>query len=79
MRWRSGAPGLTQVKVAYAGEPGAFGEEAARMLPDAEPVSCASFAAVFEAVEGGAAERGVVPLHNSRAGIRGSAIDMVRR
>ena len=60
---------MTQVKVAYAGEPGAFGEEAARMLPDAEPVSCPSFAAVFEAVEGGAVARGVVPLHNSRAGM----------
>ena len=57
------------MKVAYAGEPGAFGEEVARMLPEAEPLSCASFAAVFAAVERGAAERGVVPLHNSRAGM----------
>ena len=39
------------------------------MLPDAEPVPCASFAGVFAAVERGAAERGVVPLHNSRAGM----------
>jgi chorismate mutase len=29
----------------------AFGEEAARLLPDAEPLACPSFAAVFEAVE----------------------------
>jgi len=57
------------VKVAYAGEPGAFGEEVARMLPEAEPLPCASFAAVFAVVERGAAERGVVPLHNSRAGM----------
>ncbi|HET9036467.1 MAG TPA: prephenate dehydratase domain-containing protein, partial [Myxococcaceae bacterium] len=57
------------MKVAYAGEPGAFGEEAARMLPDAEPLPCASFAAVFQAVERGVADRGVVPLHNSRAGM----------
>ena len=35
------------------------------MLPDSEPLSCASFAGVFAAVERGAAERGVVPLHNS--------------
>jgi prephenate dehydratase len=55
--------------VAYAGEPGAFGEEAARLLPGAEPVPCPSFAAVFEAVESGKAELGVVPLHNSRAGM----------
>jgi prephenate dehydratase len=56
------------VKVAYAGEPGAFGEQAARMLPHAELLPCPSFAAVFEAVASGAADRGVVPLHNSRAG-----------
>ena len=57
------------MKVAYAGEPGAFGEEAARLVPAAEPVPCPSFAAVFEAVERGAADRGVVPLHNSRVGM----------
>ena len=56
------------MKVAYAGEPGAFGEEAARLLPDAEPLPCPTFAAVFEAVTSGKADRGVVPLHNSRAG-----------
>ena len=57
------------MKVAYAGEPGAFGEQAARTLPDAEPLPCPSFAAVFAAVADGVAERGVVPLHNSRAGM----------
>ena len=57
------------MKVAYAGEPGAFGEEAARLLPGAEPLPCPSFAAVFEAVTSGRADRGVVPLHNSRAGM----------
>jgi len=70
---------LTRVKIAYAGEPGAFAEEAARMLPDAEPVSCASFAAVFEAVEKGAAERGVVPLHNSRAGMVEEVVRLLAR
>jgi len=39
------------------------------MLPGAEPLPCPSFAAVFQAVERGEAERGVVPLHNSRAGM----------
>jgi prephenate dehydratase len=67
------------VKVAYAGEPGAFGEEAARMLPDAEPVSCASFAAVFQAVERGVVERGVVPLHNSRAGMVEEVVRLLAR
>jgi prephenate dehydratase len=67
------------MKVAYAGEPGAFGEEAARLLPGAEPLPCPSFAAVFEAVERGEAERGVVPLHNSRAGMVEEVVKLVAR
>jgi prephenate dehydratase len=67
------------VKVAYAGEPGAFGEQAARLLPDAEPLPCPSFAAVFEAVSSGAAERGVVPLHNSRAGMVEDVVRLLAR
>lgn len=67
------------MKVAYAGEPGAFGEMAARMLPGAEPVPCPSFAAVFEAVLGGAAERGVVPLHNTRAGMVEEVVRLLAR
>src|SRR5262249_42784264 len=71
--------GADPVKVAYAGEPGAFAEEAARLLPEAEPVSCPSFAAVFEAVASGAAERGVVPLHNSRAGMVEEVVRLLAR
>ena len=67
------------MKVAYAGEPGAFGEEAAHLLPDAEPLPCPSFAAVFEAVERGEAERGVVPLHNSRAGMVEEVVKLLAR
>ena len=67
------------MKVAYAGEPGAFGEQAARLLPDAEPVPCPTFAAVFEAVASGAAERGVVPLHNSRAGMVEEVVRLLAR
>jgi len=67
------------MKVAYAGEPGAFGEEAARLLPEAEPLPCPSFAAVFEAVERGEAERGVVPLHNSRAGMVEEVVKLLAR
>jgi prephenate dehydratase len=67
------------MKIAYAGEPGAFGEEAARLLPDAEPLPCPSFAAVFEAVERGNAERGVVPLHNSRAGMVEEVVRLLAR
>jgi len=67
------------VKVAYAGEPGAFGEEAARTLPGAEPLPCPSFVAVFEAVERGEAERGVVPLHNSRAGMVEEVVRLIAK
>lgn len=67
------------MKVAYAGEPGAFGEQAARLLPDAEPLPCPSFAAVFEAVASGTAERGVVPLHNSRAGMVEEVVRLLAR
>ena len=67
------------MKVAYAGEPGAFGEEVVRMIPDAQPLPCASFAAVFAAVERGAADCGVVPLHNSRAGMVEEAVRLLAR
>jgi len=49
------------------------------MLPGAEPLPCSSFAAVFEAVLGGAAERGVVPLHNSRAGMVEEVVRLLAR
>ena len=67
------------MKVAYAGEPGAFGEEVARLIPGAEPLPCPDFPRVFEAVEGGAAERGVVPLHNSRAGMVEEVVRLLAR
>ena len=67
------------MRVAYAGEPGAFGEEAARMLPGAEPIPRPSFSAVFEAVETGAAECGVVPVHNSRAGMVEEVVRLLAR
>jgi prephenate dehydratase len=57
------------MKVAFAGEPGAYGEEAALSAPGAtEVVPCPSFAAVFSAVERGIASAGVVPVENSIAG-----------
>ena len=72
--------GAGRVKVAYAGEPGAFGEEVARMLPDAEPLPCASFAAVFAAVERGAAQqrRGAAPQLARRDGGGGGAAPRAR-
>ena len=54
------------ITVAYAGEPGAFAEDAvlAYVGPAAVRVGQASFRNVFEAVAGGGAELGVVPIEN---------------
>jgi prephenate dehydratase len=58
------------MRIAYAGAPGAFAHEAClAFAPDYEPIALESFAAVVDAVEGGAAEAGMLPLRNSRAGI----------
>ena len=55
--------------IAYAGAPGAFAHEAAVMFaPDRVAIPLVDFAAVAEAVASGAAELGVLPTRNSRAG-----------
>lgn len=61
-RGPSSAPPL----VAYAGEPGAFAEDAVLAFfgADAPRSNVAGFREVFEAVESGAAEAGVVPIEN---------------
>jgi prephenate dehydratase len=57
------------MKIAYQGEPGAFSEAAALQIrPDAEPMPCKAFEDVFDAVESGAAECGVLPIENSIGG-----------
>lgn len=64
--------------VAYQGEPGAFGEEAIIGYFGAdtvEPIGVPSFSAVFEWVESGSADAGVLPLENSLAGTVGDALD----
>ena len=51
--------------VAYAGEPGAFAEDAVlAAFGDVERTPVGSFRAVFEAVASGAAAAGVVPIEN---------------
>lgn len=51
--------------IAYAGEPGAFAEDAVlAAFGDVERVAHPSFRAVFEAVAAGAAVAGVVPIEN---------------
>ena len=57
------------MKIAYAGAEGAFAHEAClAFAPGLEPVAVPDFQAVVAAVETGAAERGMLPVRNSRAG-----------
>ena len=63
--------------VAYQGEPGAYGEEGARTLfPDGEHVPLPSIRKVFEAVEVGKVDGGLVPLDNSQAGSINETYDL---
>src|SRR4051794_35530228 len=57
------------MKIAYQGEPGAFSEAAARRVdPDAPLAPCRRFEEVFDAVQGGSAGYGVLPIENSIGG-----------
>jgi prephenate dehydratase len=57
------------MRIAYQGEPGAFSEAAARQTsPDADPVPCRNFEDVFEAVNRGQADYGILPIENSVGG-----------
>ncbi len=53
------------IEIAYAGEPGAFAEDAVlAVFGDVPRTALGSFRAVFEAVTTGAAAAGVVPIEN---------------
>jgi prephenate dehydratase len=55
----------SQTVVAYAGEPGAFAEDAVlAAYGDVERVALGSFREVFEAVSSGGAAAGVIPIEN---------------
>jgi prephenate dehydratase len=57
------------MRVAYQGQPGAFGHEAClRFLPEHEPVAKPAFGEVIHAVAAGEADFGVLPVENSCAG-----------
>jgi prephenate dehydratase/chorismate mutase/prephenate dehydratase len=64
-------------RVAYQGEPGAFGEEAViGWFGNAvAPIPVPTFSAVCAAVESAEADAGVLPLENSLAGTVGDALD----
>jgi prephenate dehydratase len=54
------------LRVAFQGEPGAFSEEAVeRVFDEADTEPCTAFEDVFEAVERGEVDRGVVPIENA--------------
>lgn len=62
---------------AFLGPVGTFSEEALYSLgePDIEPVACATIPEVFEAVERGLADAGIVPIENSIEGSVPATLD----
>lgn len=56
-------------RIAFQGVPGAYSHLACKAArPDFEPLPCPSFEEAFEAVRGGRAELGMIPIENSLAG-----------
>jgi prephenate dehydratase len=65
-------------KVAYAGEPGAFAEDAVvAAFGDVDRVPVGSFREVFEQVASGEARKGVVPIENSVNGTVREVYDLL--
>ena len=63
--------------VAYQGEPGAYGEEGAQgLFPAADHQPYPSIRTVFESVEVGRAQWGLVPMDNSQAGSINETYDL---
>jgi prephenate dehydratase len=68
------------MRVAFQGERGAYSEAAAlAYFGDIDPMACRTLAEVFDAVEGGQAERGLVPVENSQAGSINDTYDLLAR
>ncbi|AKF82119.1 prephenate dehydratase [Myxococcus fulvus 124B02] len=69
----------SEIRVAFQGEPGAYGEEALRVLygPDVEAVPCPTFRAVFEAVAEGHVDSGVIPVESSLGGPVAENVDLL--
>jgi len=65
--------------VAFQGENGAYSQEAIYQVfgPDVETMPCRSFEGIFEAVEGGKADYGALPVENSTAGSINQAYDLL--
>ncbi|MCL2352010.1 MAG: chorismate mutase [Firmicutes bacterium] len=76
----SGAWKTENVRAAYQGIPGAWGEQSAyTVFPDAEKISCEYFENVFTSVKKGEADFGLVPIENSQTGAVGETYDLLRR
>jgi prephenate dehydratase len=77
------------IEVAFQGERGAFGNEAAQTYfgqrearsakRQVNPLPCRSFADVFRAVAGGEADYGLVPGENSQSGSINETYDLLRQ
>jgi prephenate dehydratase len=68
----------SSVAVAFSGEPGSFAEDAVlRAFGEVERIGVPGFPAVFDAVAGGAASVGVVPIENVVAGTIRETLDLL--
>lgn len=68
---------MNDLIVAYQGEAGAYSEEGVlNLFPDADRVPCQSIRKVFEAVEVGRVDNGLVPMDNSQAGSINETYDL---
>jgi len=67
------------VIVAFQGEPGAYSEQAVRQHFEAEVATlpCRGFREIFEAIQDGRAEHGMLPVENSLAGTVIPAYDLL--
>ena len=71
---------MSELIVAYQGEPGSYSEEGTlRLFPDAELSPLPSIRKVFEAVEVGRVDAGLVPMDNSQAGSINETYDLFLR
>lgn len=68
---------MSDLRVAYQGEAGAYSEEGVlNLFPDAERTPLASIRKVFESVEVGRYDLGLVPIDNSQAGSINETYDL---
>ncbi len=68
------------MRVAFQGERGAYSEAAAiGYFGTIDPVPCRTLIEVFDAVERGQADRGMVPVENSQAGSINETYDLLAR